>query len=112
MKLMNKIKNWFLKEELERIKELENENKKLISEIKEYQKEVKDNTKLVQSVINVGVDVSFYEESWAVICIKGHPEYVQFRSLGRDDTRRVIKFLNQFKYSNCIIDAPRMFFKF
>ena len=75
---------------------------------KNSHKLVDDCHKMMNSMIDVGTDVGFYSDdhSWAVVCIKGHPEYVSFMPLSSDDTRGVIRFLQRFKYSDRVIDSP------
>lgn len=47
---------------------------------KNSQKLVDDCHKMMNSMIDVGTDVGFCSDdhSWAVVCIKGRPEYVSF----------------------------------
>lgn len=74
---------------------------------KNSHKLVDDCHKMMNSMIDVGTDVGFYSDhSWAVVCIKGHPEYVSFIPLSSDDARSVIRFLQRFKYSNKVVDSP------
>ncbi len=67
---------------------------------------VDDCHKLMNSMTNIGVDICSYDHSWAVVCVKGHPEYVKFMELSNKDTREIIDYLNHFKYSNLVIDSP------
>ena len=74
---------------------------------KNSHKLVDDCHKMINSMIDVGTDVGFYSDhSWAVVCIKGHPEYVSFMPLSSDNARDVIRFLQRFKYSDRVIDSP------
>lgn len=59
-----------------------------------------------ESVCNIGVDVHMTTDSWAVVCIAGKKEYVDFVRLDHRDARNVVDFLKQFKRSKAIIDAP------
>ena len=66
----------------------------------------------MNSMMDVGADIHLYSDhSWAVVCIKGHPEYVSFMPLSSDDARSVIRFLQRFKYSNKVVDSPFGFHK-
>lgn len=78
---------------------------------KNSHKLVDDCHKMMNSMIDVGTDVGFCSDdhSWAVVCIKGHPEYVSFIPLSHRDTHDVIEFLKHFKYSNRVIDSPFAF---
>lgn len=68
---------------------------------------VDDCHQLVNSMMDVGTDIHLHSDhSWAVVCIKGHPEYVSFMPLSSGDARDVIRFLQRFKYSDRVIDSP------
>ena len=74
---------------------------------KNSRKLVDDCHQLMNSMMDVGTDIHLHSDhSWAVVCIKGHPEYVSFMPLSSGDARDVIRFLQQFKYSNRVIDSP------
>lgn len=61
----------------------------------------------MNSMMDVGTDIHLHSDhSWAVVCIKGHPEYVSFMPLSSGDARDVTRFLQRFKYSNRVIDSP------
>lgn len=74
-------------------------------------KMVDDCHKMMNSMIDVGTDVGFYSDdhSWAVVCIKGHPEYVKFIPLSYKDAHEVLEFLKHFKYSDRVVDSPFSF---
>jgi hypothetical protein len=62
---------------------------------------------------NLAVDVypKEWHHSWAVICIKGKPEYVKFIDLKHQDARELQMFIKRFEGTNRVIDAPhREFF--
>ncbi len=67
--------------------------------------------KMYNEITDVAVDVGFHdsEHSWAVVCVKGRPEYVKFIPLSRADARTVMNFLRQFQYSQLIVDSPLRF---
>lgn len=70
-------------------------------------KMVDDCHQLMNSIMDVGTDVGFCSDdhSWAVVCIKGHPEYVKFIPLSHKDARDVLDFLKRFRYSDRVIDS-------
>lgn len=76
----------------------------LINNEKFYLEEIKKLNKF----IGVGVDLHVHNpnENWAVVCIKGKPDYVKFISLGSSDIVGIRKFLSQFDSKNIIFDAP------
>lgn len=116
MKLREKIKNWLFKEELEDLKiakELYETAKNIERQAKHtYNKAAKehlDSIQLVDSILDIGVDMSLpnsQEYSWAVVCIKGHPEYVRFINLTGQDASQVLQFLKHFEQSNVTVDSP------
>ena len=66
--------------------------------------------RLITPLLDIGTDIGFREDhSWAVVCIKGKPEYVKFMPLDSGETREVINFLKRYERSNHIIDSPLAF---
>lgn len=61
---------------------------------------------LFKSMCDVGVDVHMKTDSWAVVCLEGKQEYVNFVRLDSRDARDVKHFLKRFEKSNRRIDAP------
>lgn len=115
MRLREKFKKWLFKEELQEfemaMKKNEEATKSLHSAENIYLKSyrlVDDCHKLMNSMMDVGTDNGFCSDdhSWAVVCIKGHPEYVSFMPLTHQNTKEIIDFLKHFKYSNRVIDSP------
>lgn len=102
--LKYKIKNWFreevFKEELDSIKSMKLQCKNTLNEVNEMKS-------LYQQITNVGVDVDYHDKnSWAVICIDGHPEYVKFVDLRESEARDIKNFLRRFEKSNVVVDSP------
>lgn len=64
--------------------------------------------KKLESLVQVGVDVHMKGESWAVVCIAGKPEYVQFRRLHGKDAMYLLELLKKLEqqYGRVIVDAP------
>jgi len=62
---------------------------------------------LLNSLVEVGIDVHFRGDSWAVICVAGKVEYVKFVMVknGRD-ARDIQTFLRQFQQENITMDLP------
>ena len=128
-KLRDKLRQWLFGYELQKFEEVDKnyeESKKNYEDAKELckrssgylnaamdeylssRKLTDDCHKLLDSMISVGTDVAFHSDdhSWAVVCIKGHPEYVKFIPLSHKDARDILEFLNHFKYSNIVVDSP------
>lgn len=122
MKLREKLKNWLFKDELlalndaiSKYEEACDEHKKANvaakiakADLDAAQKDIVYSKKLINQLMDVGVDVGFKSDdhSWAVICIQGHPEYVKFMPLTHQDVYHVMQFLKQFQYSNRVVDSP------
>lgn len=128
-KIRQKLRNWLFGEEFQKIEMAEKEyeiaknlyndekdrlkwhlDRAIDSYINSY-KLADDCHKLVDSMLDVGTDVGFYSDdhSWAVVCIKGHPEYVKFIPLSHRDAQDVLDFLKRFRYSNRVVDSPFAF---
>lgn len=123
-KLRNKLRNWLFKEELNKINFIERElNQSLdrlrftaiqVEKANELSKESYDINvqlqKIITPLLDIGTDVGFREDhSWAVICVKGRPEYVKFMPLNSAETREIINFLKRYERSSHIIDSPLAF---
>ena len=124
-KIREKLKQWLFAEELSKFETAEQNYKEaedLYSRSAGYLNAAKDEYtwslkmvddchKLINSMMDVGTDVGFYSDdhSWAVVCIKGHPEYVKFIPLSNKDARGVLDFLKHFKYSDRVVDSPFAF---
>ena len=124
-KIRDKLRQWLFSEELSKFETAEQNYKEaedlynrsagyLNAAKDEYTwslKMVDDCHKLINSMMDVGTDVGFCSDdhSWAVVCIKGHPEYVKFIPLSHKDTRGVLDFLKHFKYSDRVVDSPFAF---
>ncbi len=63
---------------------------------------------LIDKLVQVGVDYHFKDVSWAVICIAGKPEYVQFARLSNNEARNLLHILGGMKTREWryTIDAP------
>ena len=113
------IKNW-----LKKFLEIDADNKKIQQEIvnlqlqnTEYersltilQREIINNKHLLEStrkLINVGVDIhdNRYGKSWAIVCLSGKTEIVNFYDLPYKDLVELNKILQQFKGTNVTVDA-------
>lgn len=125
--LKEKIKKWLFKDELEIINkvvamELEVEQAverlRMATNIAYESKTIAQDSydtnlqiqKLVTPLFDIGTDVGFRDDhSWAVVCIKGKPEYVKFVPLEHRDAKEVMDFLKHYQRSNHIVDSPLAF---
>ena len=133
MKLKEKIKNWLLKDELDKLNEFKLKTEEEVKEIKETYDEclhqinrahkmlleeinqhnksyilLEDCRKFMNSVCDVGTDVGFKsnDHSWAVICVHGKMDYVKFVDMNHHDIMEIASFLKRFEYSNRVTDSP------
>ena len=130
--LKEKARKWLFKEELDKLVDLENKYREMVDlSRKNYglcetahklsaesitrcnaaTNELEDCRKLINSIVDVGVDVGYHSDdhSWAVVCVAGKPEYVKFVPLTGQDARGILDYLKHFEYSNKIIDSPFAF---
>lgn len=63
---------------------------------------------MIRSLIRCGVDVHLHQDhsSWAVVCLAGKVEYVNFVRLDDKSARDVRDFLKNFRERDCILDMP------
>mgnify|MGYP004667062445 CR=1 FL=1 len=99
-----KVKDWLreevFKEELSSIKSMKLQCENTLNKVNEMKS-------LYQQITNVGVDVDYHgKNSWAVICIDGHSEYVKFVDLKGFEARDIENFLRRFEKSNIVVDSP------
>ena len=122
MSLREKIRDWLLGDELRDLEwakeNLEDASNELIKSkaamqlaennymLARYQEQ--ESKRLVNQLMDVGVNTEFHSDdhSWAVVCLRGKPEYVKFIPLKQKDARDIIEFLKHFEYSNISVDSP------
>lgn len=71
---------------------------------------------LFSKIINVGINVHHrHGRSWAVVCIQGKADYVNFVDLDPNEIRTIQMFLRNFERPNVTINGPKfpkdIFFK-
>jgi hypothetical protein len=137
--MFKKLKQIIFKEELQLIKNLQNElllncnnleekiidlslrHQAAINVVSEARSQYIDATKLcnevrktISQLMDVGVDVHMKNtnHSWAVVCLQGKPEYVKFVHLDHSSCRELMRYLRQFESSNMTIDSPMNFKEF
>ena len=105
-----KIKNWIreevFKEELEDFRFMKLQCMNASAHSDRALHEVDEMKLLYQSITNVGVDVDHNRHSWAVICIDGRPEYVNFVDLTGAEARDIKSFINRFNKKKVMVDSP------
>ena len=99
-KIKDLLREEVFKEDIDSIKSMKLQCENTLNEVNKIKS-------LYQQITNVGVDVDYYgKNSWAVICIDGHPEYVKFVDLKESEARDIENFLRRFERSNIVIDSP------
>ena len=114
MKLKNKIRDklrtWLFETELKDLHKSTIQMQMARNQYSDAYRLVNDCHQLMNSMMDVGTDIHLHSDhSWAVVCIKGHPEYVSFIPLSHRDAHEVLEFLKRFRYSNRVIDSPFAF---
>lgn len=108
-KILNFIKFKKKNKTEEAFKKMKKEIHSLENELSSFKKEfnlLNNRIKLLENTIEIGVDVSFIRHnSWAVICLNGKPEYVQFFQLPSNEIREIQQFLKPYS-KKAIVDAP------
>jgi len=112
--LMESLKNWLFKSELESLNELlkqqwkhsnqidclYEDRRQMYAAINSYES-ARD---MVARCLDIGVDIGIKDSSWAVVCLKGKSETVRFMRLNPDSAREMRDFLRHFKASNLTVD--------
>ena len=106
-----KVKDWLrnevFEEELENFRFMQLQCMNASAHSDRALHEVDEMKLLYQLITNAGVDVDYHSKnSWAVICIDGHPEYIKFVDLKGSEVRDIENFLRRFEKSNVVVDSP------
>lgn len=114
MKLKNKIRDklraWLFETELKDLQKATIQMQTARNQYSEAYRLANDCHQLMNSMMDIGTDIHLHSDhSWAVVCIKGHPEYVSFIPLSHRDAHEVLEVLKRFRYSNRVIDSPFAF---
>lgn len=114
MKLKNKIRDklraWLFETELKDLQKATIQMQIARNQYSEAYRLANECHQLMNSMMDVGTDIHLHSDhSWAVVCIKGHPEYVSFIPLSHRDAHEVLEVLKRFRYSNRVIDSPFAF---
>jgi len=60
----------------------------------------------IEKLVDIGVDYSQYGGSWAVICLRGKPEYVHFVRGDVKEMKQLLDFLKSYQHANMTFDLP------
>ena len=109
-KIRDKLRAWLFETELKDLQKATIQMQMARNEYSDAYRLVNDCHQLMNSMMDIGTDIHLHSEhSWAVVCIKGHPEYVSFMPLSHRDAHEVLELLKRFRYSNRVIDSPFAF---
>lgn len=114
-KIRQFLRRWLFGNEINLLMKLEDDRVVLYEAVGAYRNAyglVKDAGDLVSKCVDVGVDVNMRDYSWAVVCIKGKPEYVRFMRLSGESVHEVMRFLKMFEESHPVVDAHPVFRRF
>lgn len=109
-KIRDKLRAWLFETELKDLQKATIQMQMARNQYSDAYRLVNDCHQLMNSMMDVGTDIHLHSDhSWAVVCIKGHPEYVSFMPLSHRDAHEVLELLKRFRYSNRVIDSPFAF---
>ncbi len=72
--------------------------------------ELQDRVDFLYKNLNVAVDLHVKGDSWAIVCLRGSPSYMNLMKLDSKDVVSIREFLKQFEKRgarNFFIDHPR-----
>ena len=109
-KIRDKLRAWLFETELKDLQKATIQMQMVRNQYSDAYRLANDCHQLMNSMMDVGTDIHLHSDhSWAVVCIKGHPEYVSFMPLSHRDARDILDFLKRFRYSDRVIDSPFAF---
>ena len=109
-KIRDKLRHWLFENELKDLQKSTIQMQMARNQYSDAYRLVNDCHQLMNSMMDVGTDIHLHSNhSWAVVCIKGHPEYVSFMPLSHRDAHEVLELLKRFRYSDRVIDSPFAF---
>ena len=109
-KIRDKLRAWLFETELKDLQKATIQMQMARNQYSDAYRLVDDCHQLMNSMMDVGTDIHLHSDhSWAVVCIKGHPEYLSFIPLSHRDAHEVLEFLKRFRYSNRVTDSPFAF---
>lgn len=109
-KIRDKLRAWLFETELKDLQKATIQMHMARNQYSDAYKLTNDCHQLMNSMMDIGTDIHLHSDhSWAVVCIKGHPEYVSFMPLSHRDAHEVLELLKRFRYSNRVIDSPFAF---
>lgn len=109
-KIRDKLRAWLFETELKDLQKATIQMQMARNQYSDAYRLANDCHQLMNSMMGVGTDIHLHSDhSWAVVCIKGHPEYVSFMPLSHRDAHEVLELLKRFRYSDRVIDSPFAF---
>lgn len=70
-------------------------------------RELSQRNEFILKNFQIAVDHNPYEnQSWAVVCINGQPQYVNFLSLRHAEAREIMHYLKNYDKGQMVVDSP------
>ncbi len=79
-----------------------------IQDVRQKQRNIDERLRLIEKLVDVGVDIHTQSDSWVVLCLAGKPEYVEFFSLPKStlyELKHQLRGLER-QYGRMRVDAP------
>ncbi|UGO51018.1 hypothetical protein PQE70_gp165 [Bacillus phage vB_BanS_Nate] len=75
--------------------------------IESRNRELANRIEFILKNFQIAVDHNPYEnQSWAVVCINGKPEYVNFVTLRHSEAHQIMHYLKHFDKGSVLLDTP------
>lgn len=70
-------------------------------------KGLRERNEFILKNFQIAVDHNPYEnQSWAVVCINGQPQYVNFLTLRHAEAREIMDYLRHYDKGSMVVDSP------
>ncbi|UUV46246.1 hypothetical protein [Bacillus phage vB_BanS-Thrax2] len=75
--------------------------------IESRNRELSQRNEFILKNFQIAVDHNPYEnQSWAVVCINGQPQYVNFLTLRNHEAQHIMHYLKHYDKGSVVIDSP------
>ncbi|UGO47971.1 hypothetical protein PQE72_gp157 [Bacillus phage vB_BanS_Skywalker] len=113
--LKTKLRDWLGVQEAEdyfcrNIDDLERRYSKLVDEhlkLEDTNRALRERNEFILKNFQIAVDHNPYEnQSWAVVCINGQPQYVNFLTLRHHEAHEIMRYLRHYDKGSMVVDSP------
>ncbi|UGO46214.1 hypothetical protein PQE74_gp131 [Bacillus phage vB_BanS_Chewbecca] len=95
---------------LDKYTELDNGVDVLVNQneiIESRNRELSRRNEFILKNFQIAVDHNPYEnQSWAVVCINGQPQYVNFLTLRNHEAHEIMRYLRHYDKGSMVVDSP------